>query len=171
MTMFAPVLTSPSRFLHAFLTAGMTESRATPPPGTMPSSTAARVAARASSMRKFGNAFLQFLSVVVGSGLCDLRADGCHSRFDGVGIARAADDGGVLLADLDGFRGAQHVDRDGFEVIAEVACDIGAAREDGDVLKICLSPVAEAGGFDRHAVEHAFQLVDDDGGESLALRF
>ena len=39
------------------MTAGMTLSRATPPPGTMPSSTAARVALSASSMRSL-NSFI-----------------------------------------------------------------------------------------------------------------
>jgi hypothetical protein len=76
---------------------------ATPPPGTMPSSTAARVAWRASSTRAFfsfislggctdvddgdtagelGEALLELLAVVVGGGLFDLTADLVHAAAD-----------------------------------------------------------------------------------------
>src|ERR1700688_1334345 len=57
--MFTPICSSPLSFSPSRpLTA---RNRATPPPGTMPSSTAARVACRASSTR----AFFSFISVSV----------------------------------------------------------------------------------------------------------
>jgi len=51
--MSAPVFSSPERLLTTFDTASVQRSKATPPPGRMPSSTAARVAWRASSTRAF----------------------------------------------------------------------------------------------------------------------
>src|SRR4029453_11346903 len=95
-------------------------SRATPPPGTMPSSTAARVALSASSMRAFfsfmavsavrpppfgrappppplGEPLLQLLPVVVRSGLLDLGPDLLDAAFDGSGLAGAVDESGVVL--------------------------------------------------------------------------
>ena len=58
-TMFAPIASSPWSFRAS--TAGTQRTRATPPPGTIPSSTAARVACIASSTR----AFFSFISVSV----------------------------------------------------------------------------------------------------------
>ena len=53
ITIFAPVASSSFNFEHPFLTASISESRATPPPGTIPSSTAALVAFSASSILNF----------------------------------------------------------------------------------------------------------------------
>src|SRR4029078_12056722 len=44
-----------------------------------------------------------------------------------------------------------------------------AAREDGDVLQHSLAAVTEARRLDGDGLEGAAQLVDDDGGERLAL--
>ncbi len=98
--------------------------RATPPPGRMPSSTAARVALRASSTRSFFSltstsrsaadadhrhaaselreALLQLLAIIVRGGLLDLRLDLRHAGLDVLLRAGAVDDGrGLLLvADL-----------------------------------------------------------------------
>ena len=59
--MRAPVFSSPSSASTSFSTAGMALTNTTPPPATMPSSTAALVALRASSMRSF----FSFISVSV----------------------------------------------------------------------------------------------------------
>ncbi len=45
----------------------------------------------------------------------------------------------------------------------------GAAGEDGHVAEHRLASVAEAGGLDRADVEDAAELVDDQGGEGLAV--
>src|ERR1043166_4256599 len=96
-------------------------SSGTPPPGRMPSSTAARVACSASSTRslrsftpasgrapaadprdppgEFGEPLLQLLAVVVGGGLLDLRLDLPDPALDLGLLARAVDDRGVLLLD------------------------------------------------------------------------
>src|SRR5439155_22437798 len=59
-TIATPTFSSPSRFF-TFSSAFCARSNATPPPGTMPSSTAARVVCSASSTR----AFFSFISVSV----------------------------------------------------------------------------------------------------------
>ena len=51
--MSTPIFSSPLADARTFSTASRQRSRATPPPGRMPSSTAARVACRASSTRAF----------------------------------------------------------------------------------------------------------------------
>src|SRR5271168_170382 len=92
---------------------------ATPPPGRMPSSTAARVACIASSTRSFalfhfslgrtadadyrdsagelGQPFLQFLLVVVGGGLLNLRLDLSNARLYVGLFAGTIDDRAVFL--------------------------------------------------------------------------
>ena len=60
-TIATPVLKSASSVSRRASTAGTALIRATPPPATMPSSTAAFVAARASSIRSF----FSFISVSV----------------------------------------------------------------------------------------------------------
>ena len=60
-TICTPTFSSPSVFLSSSVTAGITLTKMVPPPATMPSSTAALVAFRASSMRSF----FSFISVSV----------------------------------------------------------------------------------------------------------
>ena len=55
------------------------------------------------------------------------------------------------------------------ELHAEVGRDDLTAGQDGDVLQHFLAAVAEAGRLDAHAGERAAQLVEDDGGQRLAL--
>ena len=96
-------------------------SSAVPPPATMPSSTAARVACMASSTRSFfsftsisvrttdadhrntagqlGQTLLQLLTVVVGGGLLDLCADLRAAAFDVLLLAGTVDDRGLFLGD------------------------------------------------------------------------
>ena len=67
------------------------------------------------------------------------------------------------------LRLAEHVERDVLELDAEVLGDHRAAGEYGDILEHRLAPVAEAGGLDRHDLEAAAQLVDDQRRKRLAL--
>jgi hypothetical protein len=55
------------------------------------------------------------------------------------------------------------------ELEADLLGDDLAAGEDGDVLQHGLAAVAEAGGLDGDRLEGAADLVDDEGGEGLAL--
>ena len=143
---------------------------ATPPPGRMPSSTAARVAFSASSTRSFrsftsisvdaadldhgdaagelGQPLLQLLAVVVGGGVLDLLPDLGDARLDVGLLAGAVDDGRVVLGDDHLLGAAEHVERDVLELDAEILGDHLAAGEHGDVLQHGLAAVAEAGRLD-----------------------
>src|SRR3972149_1698319 len=109
-----------------FSIAGTQRSSATPPPGTIPSSIAARVALSASSTRAFFSfsstsveaptlmiatppaslasrscqPLLQLLAVVIGGGLLDLGANLVDAALDFAGLAGAVNDGGVVLVHL-----------------------------------------------------------------------
>src|SRR5581483_4264098 len=97
LTISTPICSSPSS-LKSFRRA-MLRTSATPPPGTMPSSTAARVAYIASSTRAFadhrdaadelGQALLELLAVVVRGGVLDLAADRLDPGVDRFLLARA----------------------------------------------------------------------------------
>ncbi len=115
----APVFSSPESLFFAAATASMARSSATPPPGTMPSSTAARVAESASSTRSFfsfsstsvaaptlmhGHAarqlrqpLLQLLAVEVRCRVVGLRLDLLDAVLDRLIGAVALDDGGLVL--------------------------------------------------------------------------
>src|SRR6185503_17853174 len=56
-----------------------------------------------------------------------------------------------------------------FELAAHIFGDEGAAGEDGDVFEHLLAALAEARRLDGEGVDRAAQLVDDDGGERLAV--
>ncbi len=51
--------------------------------------------------------FLEFLAIVIRGGLLDLRAQLLDAAFDGLRIAGAVDDGGVVLIDSDALGAAQ----------------------------------------------------------------
>src|SRR5205085_3843242 len=99
----------------------------------------------------------------------DLRADGLHAALDVAGLARALDDGRVVLVNRDLLRAAQVFELDVLQLDAEVFRDDLAARKYRDVFEHRLAAVAEAGGLDRADVQSTAQLVDDERGERLAL--
>ena len=165
--------------------------RATPPPGTMPSSIAARVACRASSTR----AFRSFISVSVAAptliwatppaslasrswsfsrsyslSVCvDLAADQLGPALDRLVRAGALDDRRVLAVDRDLLGPAEVGELDVLELDAQVLEDRLAAGQDGDVAEHRLAAVAVAGGLDGADLEDAAELVDDQGRQGLAL--
>src|SRR5712671_4914676 len=114
-------------------------------------------------------ALLEFLAVVVGGRLLDLRLDLANPAFDVLLLARAVDDRGVLLLDAHLLGLAEHVERDILELDAEIFADELAAGQDGDVLEHRLAAIAEAWRLHRRHLQAAAQLVDDEGGERLAL--
>ena len=96
---------------------------------------------------------LQLLAVEIRGGLLDLLADLGNSGVDVALLAKAVNDDGVLLLNLDGF----------------CVGDYGTAGQDCDILQHLFSSVAVAGSLNRNYVEGASQLVDDQSGQSLAL--
>ena len=162
-----------------------------PPPGTTPSSIAARVACSGvldqrlallhlglggradvdlgDAAGELGEPLLELLAVVLAVGLGDLAADHLDPPLDLVVGAGPLDDRGVLAVDRDLLGLAQVGELDALEVDAEVLEDRLAAGQDGDVAEHRLAAVAVAGGLDRRDLEDAAQLVDDQGGQGLAL--
>ena len=67
---------------------------------------------------------------------------------DGVLVACTADDGGVLLGDLDLTGMAQHLHGCVLQLIAQIRGDDGAAGQGCDILQHLLAAVAEAGSLD-----------------------
>src|SRR5262249_33092600 len=112
---------------------------------------------------------LQLLAVVVRRGVLDLRPDLFHAALDGVGLARAFDDGRVVLVDGDLLRLAQIVELDRLELDSVVFGDRGAVGEDRDVLEHRLAAIAEAGRLDGGRLQRAAQLVDDERRQRLAF--
>ena len=112
---------------------------------------------------------MQLLTVVVGRGLVDLGANLVDAPLDVALLAGAVDDGGVVLVDDHPFGTAQVVQRQVFELDAQLLGDHAAAGQDGDVFQHGLAAVAEARRLDRGALQRAANLVHDERGERLAL--
>ncbi len=118
---------------------------------------------------QLGEALLELLAIPVGVGVLDLALDLLDPSLD-VGFRTGTiDDGGVVLGDDDLAGLAQHVDRHAVELEPDLLGDDGATGQDGDVLQHGLAALTEAGSLHRHRGEGAADLVDDEGGECLAL--
>ena len=118
---------------------------------------------------QLGQALLQLLAVVVGVAVLDLGADLGHPAGDGVGVAGALDDGGLVLGDDDLAGGAQQRDVGGLQGEADLFADDLATGQDRDVLQHGLAAVTEARGLDGDGLEGATDLVDHQGGQGFAL--
>ena len=155
-----------------------------PPPGTMPSSRAARVACSASSTR----CFFSFISVSVAAPTlttatppasfarrsCSFSRSKSESVFSisfliwsmrplmALGITGAVDDRGVVLCHDDATGAAELRELRVLELEAHLLGDHLAASEDRDVLEHALAAIAEARRLDRDAGEGAAELVHDE---------
>src|ERR1700754_4160180 len=118
---------------------------------------------------QLGQALLQLLAVVVGVGLLDLGADLVPPAGDLVGVASTLDDRGLVLGDADPAGRAQQAQVSVLQLEADLFADDRATGEDRDVLQHGLAAVAEARGLDGDGLEGAAHLVDDQGGQRLAL--
>src|SRR5438477_962155 len=118
---------------------------------------------------ELGQALLELLAVVVRGGLLDLGADLGDAALEVGLLARTVDDRGVLLLDDDLLGLAEHVERDVLELDAEILGDQLTAGQDRHVLEHRLAAIAEARRLDGGDLQATTQLVDDQGGESLAL--
>ena len=121
--------------------------------------------------RKFCKAFLKFFFVVVAGAFRNLVLDCRNALFDERGIACAVNDGGVVFVDLNHFRAAQHIEGCVLDFVAEIGRNDGCACQDCDIFKHCFASVTVTGGFDRNALDCAFEFVQDKGGKSLAFDF
>ena len=184
-TSSSPVSVRPSSTLPA-------RRSATPPPATMPSSTAAFVACVAQffdarllllhlgfrgrphlddrhTAHEFRQPLLQLLAVVVRGRVLNLRADLLDAPLNRGRRAGAFDDRRRVLVNRDLLGLAQILELEVLELDAEVLGDGTSAGEDRDVFEHRLTAVAEAGRLHRGSVQRAPQLVDDERGQRLAL--
>ncbi len=76
---------------------------------------------------------------------------------------------GRILFDDHALGPAEHVERDVFQLDAEILGDQLTAGEDGDVFQHRLAAIAEARRFDRRDLEAAAQLVDDQRRQRFAF--
>src|SRR5262249_48825976 len=194
-TMLMPAWTS-ELSLVILPTAFLARSSATPPPGTMPSSTVAPFPGRAGGVervlgpillllpldlggaadadhrnaaREFGEPLLQLLTVVVRGGLLDLLLDLTDAGLDVLLLAGAVDDGRLLLLDDHLLGAAEHRGGHVLELDAKIFRDQLAAGEDRDVLEHGLAAVTQAPRPDRTDLEPAAQLVDHQRRQRLAF--
>src|SRR5215470_13754529 len=118
---------------------------------------------------QLGQALLQFLAVVIRSGLFDLSADRGDAALDVGGLARALDDRGVVLVNGDLLGLAQVFELDVLKPDSQVFADHFAAGQDGDVFEHSFAAVTEARRLDGGDLQRAAQLVDDQRRQSFPL--
>src|SRR5467141_3331864 len=117
------------------------------------------------------HALLQLLLVVVAGRLFDLHADLLDAGLGQLLVARAVDDGGVLLGRLDLLGAAEVLQPRVLELEAQLLADHGAAREDGHVFEHRLAAVAEARCLHGAGLQDAADVVHHQRGERLAFDF
>src|SRR6266540_4136282 len=160
--------------------ASCARSSATPPPGTMPSSTAARVADRASSMRCFFSlsstsvAAPTWMTATPPASLARRSWSFSRSQSESVFSISALI---WLIRPLSASLSpapsmtvvSSLVTTTFLELQSDFFADDLGAGERRDVLEHRLSAIAEPGGLDGDHVERATDLVDDEGRECLSL--
>ena len=101
--------------------------------------------------------------------MLDLGTDLSHAILNGFAVARTVNDDGVFLIDLDLACMTELLHGRILEFKSELARNDLAAGEDSNIAEHFLSLLAEGRSLDRNHGEGAAQLVQNDGGESLAL--
>src|SRR5208337_1977891 len=165
-TMLTPICSSPSSF--SLSRAATQRARATPPPGTIPSSTAARVACMASSTR----AFVSFISVSVAAPTLITATPPTSFANRSCNISRLAfalDNCRVVFVDGD-FLGLSEIGQGHvLQLDPQIFRDGLAAGQSCDVLQHGLAAVAEARSLDGRDLQRATQFVDDQSRQRFAF--
>src|SRR4030042_6809061 len=118
---------------------------------------------------KLSQALLQLLFVKLRIGAIDLGFYLVYTALDVLGRGRTPDYYGVFLGDLYLARLTHHVQGHVLQFDAQLFADRLAPGDYGDVLKHCLTAIAESGRFHGHRLEGATDLVDHQGGKGFAL--
>ena len=113
---------------------------------------------------------LQFLAVVIGSGVFDLRAHLFHAAFDVRRLARAFDERGVVLINRNFLDAAQVLDLHVLKLDAEVFGQRLATGEDGDVFEHRFAAIAEARSLHGSAIAACRGACSPRGWQVLRLR-
>src|SRR5688572_15805081 len=178
-TMFTPTCSSP--VTRSWSSTVDARSNATPPPATMPSSTAAFVACIASSTRAFFS-FISVSVIKVGAatetemkekkarvGVLDLRAELLHAPCDRRGGSSAFHDRRGVLVDRDPLCLAEVLERHVLELQTEVFGERFPVGQDRNIFQHRRPVIPIAGRLDRRNLNGPAQLVDDDGGQAVAV--
>ena len=120
---------------------------------------------------ELGDAFVQFLPVVIGFRGVQFPFDRGNPVSDGSAVVVGGDDGGGFLADRHASGLAEVSEADGIQGHRLVFADQRAAGEDGDVGKRRLAAFAEGWGPDGGHLKHATALVHHQRGEGFTLDF
>ncbi|CAB4796351.1 unannotated protein [freshwater metagenome] len=118
---------------------------------------------------QLGQTLLQLLAVVVAVALLNLCTNLVYATSDLLGVARTFNDGGLVLGHDDLASVTQQVQLGGVELEADFFRNDLTAGQDRDVLQHGLATVAKARSLNGDRAEGATDLVDDQGGQSLAL--
>ena len=89
--------------------------------------------------------------------------------LDGLVVASALDDGGIVFVGDQPPGCPQQGDLGVLDLQAPVGADHGASGDDGDIFQQCLSALSEARSLDGHAINGAPQLIDHQGGQGLSI--
>src|SRR5665213_509935 len=118
---------------------------------------------------KFGQAFLEFLAVIIAGGAFDFPADLGDPALNRLCFAGAFDDRGIVVVNADQFGLPKVGQFDFVDLDAQVLHDGFAAGEDGDVFEHGLAAISITGGLHGGHVQNAAQLVHDQRGQGLAF--
>ena len=187
--MSTPICSSASASLRP-LSAFWARMNAMPPPGTMPSSTAARGVQRILDARllllhlglgrgtdvddgdatgELGQTLLQLLLVVVRRGGIDRGPDLLDAALDLRVLTGPVDDGRVVLVDDDALGAAEVRDHRVLELEADFLADDLTVGQGRDVAEHRLAAIAEARRLDGGDAQRAAELVHDQRGERLTV--
>ena len=166
-------------------------SRATPPPGTTPSSIACASGGQrvvdqilaffhrrlggcadinlGDAAGKFRQPLLQLLAIVVAVGPLDFATNLLGTAIDGRLRAGTLHDRRILGVDLIFLATPRVLHIDALELDSQVLEDRLAAGEDGNVFQHGLPPIAVTRRLHRRDLEDAAELVDDKRGQRLAF--
>ena len=119
---------------------------------------------------QLGQAFLEFLAVVIAGGVVDLGLEGCSMRPLMAFSSPAPSMIVVLSLSMRIFLARPSwLEFDVLQLDAEFLEDGGAAGDDGDVFEHGLAAIAKAGGLDGGDLQRAAELVDDQGRQGFAF--
>ena len=113
---------------------------------------------------------LQLLTVEIGRGGLDLASDLADTALDSLAVACTVNNDGVFLVDLDLTCTAELINRWYPSAQGQARSEMtSTAGQDCNIREHFFSSVAEARSLDAHAGERAAQLVENQGGQRLAL--
>ncbi|KAB8301198.1 hypothetical protein EYC80_003089 [Monilinia laxa] len=166
--------------------------RAVPPPGRIPSSTAARVALRASTNRSFfsptstsdapptlitatpprklGKALLKLLLLVIGCGwVIHDTSDLLASLSNGILATLSVQNDSILLSDGDRSSSTKHICCSLLELEIKLVGEDGGIGQDTEITEDRLSVVAKARSLDSSNLELATELVKNAYSKSFSI--